>query len=292
MKFRQCVFTGLCLAGLAFSGGKNVLAFDQSQAASVSDSSRQMMISEYGKNVLAENAAGFDPKRPAHENYDRERDQIASQLTVYTENEDTKAAIVEGDTLTISYRDRDQVNRAAYKVNQAGEIFIPVCGSVKVAGLGRRQARDRVEQMIKEYIREPKCVMTVNTDGKVMVFGAVMAPGVLDIKPQWTLLEAILSAGGFNRQTAELGSIIVMRGAMDKRTVLKLNLKKLVTKGDAADNICLKPGDFVYVPMSFISNLDAFLGATSKYLMWWYGLGGAQPVSGNSWEWGSGGIGK
>ena len=52
----------------------------------------------------------------------------------------------------------------------------------------------------------------------------------------------------------------------------------------------IKPGDFVYVPMTFISNLDVFWGTMSKYLMWWYGLGGNQPVQGNSWEWG--GLGK
>ena len=123
-----------------------------------------------------------------------------------------------------------------------------------------------------------------------MIFGAVMNPGVLEIKPQWTVLEAILSAGGFNRQSAEMSSVILMRGPMEKRSILKINLKKLITRGDASDNIYIKPGDFVYVPMTFISNLDVFWGTMSKYLMWWYGLGGNQPVQGNSWEWG--GLGK
>ena len=293
MNFRRSVITVVLLAFVSLPfGGALSRAATSSQGPGVGETTRQTMISEYGKNILAENQAGLDPKPPAHTNYDREREQIANQLTLFTENEDIKYIIVEGDTLTISFKDRDQLNRAAYKVNQSGEIFIPVCGNVKVSGLNRRQARDRVEQMIREYIRDPKVVITINTDGKVMIFGAVNSPGVLEIKPQWTLLEAILSAGGFNRQTAELSSVIVMRGPMEKRSMLKLNLKKLVTKGDGSDNIYVKPGDFVYVPMSFISNLDVFWGTMSKYLMWWYGLGGNQPVSGNRWEWGSGGLGK
>jgi len=280
----------LCISMLAAAGIG--FAANATQTPSVSESTRQTMITEYGKNILAENAAGLDPKTPAHSDYDREREQIANQLTLFTENEDTRYIIVEGDTLTISYKDRDQINRAAYKVNQTGEIFIPVCGNVKVSGLNRRQARDRVDQMIREYIREPKAAITINTDGKVMIFGAVNAPGVLEIKPQWTVLEAILSAGGFNRQSAEMSSVILMRGPMEKRSIMKLNLKKLVTRGDGGDNIYVKPGDFIYVPMTFVSNLDAFWGTMSKYLMWWYGLGGGQPIVDNNWDWGTPGRGR
>ena len=279
----------LLIAGMLVLCGTSGFAADAPPALNVGESTRQTMISEYGKEIMARSAQGSNPP-PVSQVYDKEREQIANQLMLFTENEDIKYIIVEGDTLTINYKDRDQANRAAYKVSQTGEIFIPVCGNVKVAGLNRRQARERVDLMLKEYIRDPRVTMTINTDGKVMIFGAVMNPGVLEIKPQWTVLEAILSAGGFNRQSAEMSSVILMRGPMEKRSILKINLKKLITRGDASDNIYIKPGDFVYVPMTFISNLDVFWGTMSKYLMWWYGLGGNQPVQGNSWEWG--GLGK
>ncbi len=275
----------MLVVSILFSGMP--LAAEAPQPLSVNEATRQTMITEYGKDIMAKSAAALNPQPPVQQNYDRERDQIANQLTLFTENEDIKYIIVEGDTLTISYKDRDQISRAAYKVSETGEIFVPVCGSIKVAGLNRRQARERVEMMLKEYIRDPRVLISINTDGKVMIFGAVLSPGVLEIRPKWTVLEAILSSGGFNRQTAELASVIVMRGPMEKRSMLKLNLKKLVTKGDASDNIFIKPGDFVYVPMTLISNLDAFWGTMSKYLMWWYGLGGGQPVvNGNDWNYG------
>lgn len=287
MKFN---FLSLILMSLVFAEPVSFAATN-GQILSVSDNTRQTMVSEYSKNVMSQAPEGYDNKQPSNNNpqqsaYERERDQIANQLTLFTENEDTKYVIVDGDTLTISYRDRGQLNRAAYKVSAKGEISVPIAGNIKVAGLNRRQARDRVDMMIKEYIREPRTTITINTDGKVMVFGAVGSPGVLEIKPQWTVLEAIMYAGGFNRASAEMANVLVIRGPLEKRSILKLNLKKLITKGDASDNIFVKPGDFVYIPMTVISNLELFWNTMSKPLMMWYGIGGTSPFNGGTWQWG------
>ena len=243
----------------------------------VSDATRQEMILDYGKKVAADNAAGANPS-PAADLYAREGQQMASQLQVISDNEDINYTIVEGDTLTIGFKDRDQVSRAAYKVSQAGEIFMPLLGAVKVAGLNRKQARDRVDMMMKEYIRDPRVNIAINADGRVMVFGAVMGPGIYNLSSKMSVMEAIFSAGGFIKQTAELGSVIVIRGPVEKPVILKLNLKKMIVRGDRSDDVPVKPGDFVYVPTSFISNLDTFWNSMQGLLMRWYGLGGTQPI--------------
>ena len=116
-------------------------------------------------------------------------------------------------------------------------------------------------------------------------------PGVFDIRPKLTLLEAILMAGGFNRGSAEMSTVLIIRGPPEKQMVFKLNLKKLITKGDQSDNIYVKPGDFVYVPMTMISNVESFVGSITKYLTMWYGFGGGQPfTAGGTWNWGTGGA--
>jgi hypothetical protein len=72
--------------------------------------------------------------------------------------------------------------------------------------------------------------------------------------------------------------VIVIRGPVEKPLILKLNLKKMVQRGDRTDDILVKPGDFIYVPNSFISNLEKFWNTAYGYLLQWYGLGGQQPI--------------
>ncbi|NTV29083.1 MAG: hypothetical protein HGA80_03270 [Candidatus Omnitrophica bacterium] len=256
--------------------------------APLADDMRKLQRDEYGKRVLERNPdfaapTGATPVNP----YANESQQIAGQLQIISDNEDVNYFITQGDTLSIAFRDRDQTNRAAYKVSQAGEVFMPLVGPVKVAGLNRRQARESIDLMMKEYIREPKVVIAINTDGRVMIFGAVGAPGIYSMTSKMSVMEAILSAGSFLKQTAELASVIVIRGPVEKPVILKLNLKKMIARGDRTDDIAVKPGDFIYVPTTFISNLEKFWNTMYGHLMTWYGLGGNAPITGNNqWNWG------
>ncbi|MFH0754304.1 MAG: polysaccharide biosynthesis/export family protein [Candidatus Omnitrophota bacterium] len=260
--------------GMAVAGG----AVAQAPASSgVAESMRQDMILDYGKKVRDENASGADAQAAANP-YAQEGAQLASQLQVISDNEDVNYTVVEGDTLTVSFQDREQANRAAYKVSANGEIYMPLLGAVKVAGLNRKETRERVDMMLREYIREPQTHIAINTEGRMMVFGAVARPGIYNLNSKMSVMETILAAGGDIKQSAEMRSVIVVRGPVEKPVILKLNLRKMVTKGDRSEDIMVKPGDFVYVPTSFISNLDSFWNTASNLLMRWYGLGGTQPI--------------
>ena len=65
-----------------------------------------------------------------------------------------------------------------------------------------------------------------------------------------------------------------MRGAVGKPVVVRLNLSKMIKDGDRTDNILIKPGDMIYVPTSFISNLKGFLATVGRLVSVWYTLGG------------------
>jgi protein involved in polysaccharide export with SLBB domain len=242
----------------------------------VSDAIRQDMILDYGKKVRDDNAAGLAQQQSSP--YAREGEQLASQLQVISDNEDVNYTIVEGDTLAVSFKDREQTNRAAYKVSSTGEIFMPLLGAVKLAGLNRKQARERIDMMLKEYIREPATHIAINAEGRVMAFGAVVNPGIYNLTSKMSVMEIILAAGGQIKQTAEMGSVIVIRGPVEKPMILKLDLKKMITRGDRSEDLLVKPGDFIYIPTTFISNLDSFWNTASNLLMRWYGLGGTQPI--------------
>jgi len=206
------------------------------------------------------------------EPYVREREVIIRQLRIITGDEETRYIIVPGDTLDISFKDRSEDNEGVYQVSSEGEIHMPLIGAAKVAGINRKQVREKLNAYYSEYIRHPKVQVQVNVSGRYMVAGEVASPGVYRIRSNLTVMEAILAAD-FDRDKVNLKSIMVMRGSYDKPIAKRLNLLKMIKKGDRTDNIFVKPGDFIYVPKRFIANVEKFIDNVYRYVSAYYGLG-------------------
>jgi polysaccharide export outer membrane protein len=127
------------------------------------------------------------------------------------------------------------------------------------------QKRDPVFVSGGDTVYVPPIVMN-----KLYILGEVNSPKVLEFKEKLTLVEAIAEAGGYTGN-AVLRSIIVIRGELGSHKGMRLNLKRILKKGDIAQNIELKPGDIVYVPRTFIANVERFLrlmGAPITWYLW------------------------
>jgi len=204
--------------------------------------------------------------------YVREREVILRQLEIITGDEETRYIIVPGDTLTVSFQDRSRTNEAVYQVSGSGEIYIPLAGAVKVAGLNRQQTRVKISDALAEYIRYPKVELFVNVEGRYMVAGEVGQPGVFRIRSNLSMMEAIIGAD-YDKEAGRINSIILVRGSYDNPIVTRLDLLKMIRQGDRSDNIMVKPGDFIYVPKSLIGNIEKFIDTVYRYVSAYYGFG-------------------
>ena len=99
--------------------------------------------------------------------------------------------------------------------------------------------------------------------------GEVKSPKIVNIKGKLTLVEAITEAGGYT-DNAVTKSIIVIRGELGSQKGIRLNLSRILKKGDIAQNIELKPGDIVYVPKTFIVYIERFLRDLALPLTWYF----------------------
>jgi polysaccharide export outer membrane protein len=204
--------------------------------------------------------------------YVRERETIIQQLEIITGDEETKYIIVPGDTLSISFMDRGTKQESVYQVNGDGMISIPLVGQIKIEGFNRKQAREHLNNLLGQYIRNPQVEIFVNVAGRYMVAGEVGEPGVFRLRSNLTVMEAIMAAD-YDKDDVNLKSVMVMRGSPDKPMALRLNLHKMVKKGDRTDNILVKPGDFIYVPRRFIANIEKFIETAYRYVEAYYGFG-------------------
>jgi polysaccharide export outer membrane protein len=104
---------------------------------------------------------------------------------------------------------------------------------------------------------------------RVSVLGQVNNPQILTVKGKLTLVEAITQAGGFN-ENAVKSSVIVLRGELGALKGYRVDVNRIFKKGDIGLNIELEPGDIVYVPKSFIADIERFLRDVSLPLTWYF----------------------
>lgn len=101
---------------------------------------------------------------------------------------------------------------------------------------------------------------------RIYVFGEVAREGVYPFNDTMNLLTAIGQAGGCSR-TAVKNSIKIIRGYADNTpVVLGADLDLLLKGGDIRQNIELHDGDVVYVPRTFIGDLNDFIIKTTPML--------------------------
>jgi len=104
---------------------------------------------------------------------------------------------------------------------------------------------------------------------RVSVLGQVNNPKMIIVKGKLTLVEAITEAGGFN-ENAVKSSVVVLRGEIGALKGYRVDTNRIFKKGDIGLNITLEPGDIVYVPRSFIADIERFLRDVSLPLTWYF----------------------
>jgi polysaccharide export outer membrane protein len=84
----------------------------------------------------------------------------------------------------------------------------------------------------------------------IYVTGAVLRPGKILSDRPLTALQAIMEAGGFDYNKANLKKVAVIRHETGRTDHYTLNMKG-VLNGEQSETFNLKPADIIYVPERF-----------------------------------------
>jgi len=99
---------------------------------------------------------------------------------------------------------------------------------------------------------------------RLVVLGEVNNPGLIEIRENITVVEAIARAGGVNAR-GKLKSIVVIRGGLDAPEVIAVNLKDMLELGDLSSDVVLRNGDVVYVPHKAIVDVREAVAAIQPF---------------------------
>jgi polysaccharide export outer membrane protein len=141
--------------------------------------------------------------------------------------------------------------KVSYEVNNNGEIVLPALGSVKIAGLTKKEATDKIQNLYAEALfKDPIIVLTIN-NLKVTLLGGFVSEGNFLLDNQKTdLLDMIGQAGGIN-EDANIKNIRIIRGNREKPELIMVNLSDINTL--ANKKITLQDGDIIIAESSKFS---------------------------------------
>jgi len=159
-----------------------------------------------------------------------------------------------GDQLAITVLEDDTLNRQLL-VLPDGRISVPLAGSIQASG----RSVDAVESAIADRLASNFAVrpsvfvsvVEISEEGEtfpIYVLGQVGSPGLVEIEPGTTLLQAVALAGGLDRFAATRRIQLRRTDPTGQERLFLFNFKA-VERGDAIQSmITLREGDVLIVP--------------------------------------------
>lgn len=169
-----------------------------------------------------------------------------------------------GDSFEISFAFAPEFNQTL-AVQPDGFVTLKEVGDLYVQAKTVPQLREEVGKVYSTILKEPVVTVVLKEFEKpyFTAGGEVERPGRYDLRSSLTVTEAVMMAGGFT-QNAKHSEVLLFRRVSDQWVnVRKVNVKKLLARGNLAEDHFLHPGDMVFIPKNRISKIRQWLPTTN-----------------------------
>lgn len=131
----------------------------------------------------------------------------------------------------------DEQLTGEFRVNDNGNIALPLLGAVKAAGMTTTELQTEVTEALtsRNLYKDPSVSVEVIAYRPVFVLGEVARPGQYPYQPGMTVVTAVAIAGGFTYRAIE-DQVSIVRAVNDK-----------AVEGRAARQTPVRPGDVITV---------------------------------------------
>jgi len=186
------------------------------------------------------------------------------------------------------------------RIQSNGKVSLPLVGEVQAANLTPSQLRQNLIEAYSRDIRRPDIVVltgtntgafpndiaakSIHTQGNsinvavvksggqwIYVAGQVSAPKAVAWEGHLTVLQAIAAAGGKTDKADMSRVVIVRRGPFEQAQWMQTDLVSPMEGKDLKNDVALRSGDVVVVPMSGIAQLGVFVQQVLRDLNPMYG---------------------
>lgn len=163
-----------------------------------------------------------------------------------------------GDTLRIKFLYHPELD-IKVPIRPDGNITLQLAGDIHAAGLHATELERVIKERTSDRLRDPEISVIVAqlADQRVYVGGEVRLPGFVTYRPGMSPMQAIMDRGGFT-DTARIDSVLRVSSAEEDVKGTRLDFTKPLTDGTEGD-VRLAAGDVLYVPRTFIGDINSFV---------------------------------
>lgn len=136
-----------------------------------------------------------------------------------------------GDSISIDVYDEKELSLDKTRLSDAGTISFPMLGEIRVAGLTVSELESKVVEGLKQYLINPRVMVSIEQYRDFFVNGQVYKPGNFAYQPGLTVRKAVAIAGGF-RDRASQSHVVIIHEADETHTPVKADLGTMVLPGD------------------------------------------------------------
>jgi protein involved in polysaccharide export with SLBB domain len=161
-----------------------------------------------------------------------------------------------GDELHVRFTYQPEMNEQI-PVRPDGRISLATTGELLATGMTPAELEKVIAQKSEHRLKNPEVVVVVTkiAEQRVYVGGEVAKPGYVTLQAGMTPLQAVVQTGGF-RQTAKLDSVLLLTpGEGGKFSAARMDMEQVVADG-VPERVRLHPGDVVYVPATWIADMN------------------------------------
>ncbi len=210
----------------------------------------------------------YSPVTPGNTNQSRASSRNAPVSTTTLVPEDfAKLVLAPGFLLDLQVYDMPEIS-SELRIDNDGNIAVPLSGPVHVAGLTLPAAQDRIrEQLIAAGILlHPRLNLDVvqYAGNSITVLGEVQSPGRLQLLAPHPLDDVLAMAGG---ETQLAGDTIEISHGTDGKAVKRTLHYSRKQTGSEDRGIAIEPGDTVLVPRAGIVYVLGGVNRPGGYLL-------------------------
>jgi polysaccharide export outer membrane protein len=165
-----------------------------------------------------------------------------------------------GDVLAIQFPFTPKFNQKV-TVQPDGFVSLKDVGDIHVEGDTLPQLRKTLYTDYSKTLRKPEISVTLKKFEKpfFVALGQVTHPGKYDLRGGITVAAGVSMAGGFTREAKDSQVLLFHRVSENWVSVTKVNLKRMLSARNLAEDPELHPGDMIYVPSSILSKISRFI---------------------------------
>lgn len=172
--------------------------------------------------------------------------------------------LCKSDVITISFTFSPEFDQIV-SVQPDGYIVLKGVKPLSVEGTTVPELQDVVSRAYAGFLHDPEITVELKDFDKpyFIVGGEVNHPAKYELRSDTRVTEAVAIAGGLTARAKHSQIVLFRRVSDDLVESRLLDVKAMLESRNLAEDIHLKPGDFLFVPQNLISKIKQYLPTSS-----------------------------